>query len=130
MGNICSLLFMDILRRSLRRLDNTATQIRIHALNGFCRCYRCNLKPLFLVLFPHFFSETFVSSILGSTTTLPQLQSVQFAPIIISLVALSVRKKLGVFGTILVCATIPMIFELSPHILQDNLSFNNLVQLN
>jgi chromate transporter len=63
-----------------------------------------------------FFSETLVSSILGSTTTLPRLQSVQFAPIIISLVALSVRKKLGVFGTILLCATIPLIFELSPHI--------------
>jgi chromate transporter len=63
-----------------------------------------------------FFSETLVSSILGSTTTLPRLQSVQFAPIIISLIALSVRKKLGVFGTILLCATIPLIFELSPHI--------------
>ena len=59
-----------------------------------------------------FFSETFILSKLGSTTTLPQLQSVQFAPIIISLVAMSVRKKLGVLGTILLCATIPMIFEL------------------
>ena len=48
-------LFMDILRRSLRGLDNAATQIRIHALNGFCRCYRCNLKPLFWFLYPHFF---------------------------------------------------------------------------
>jgi chromate transporter len=59
-----------------------------------------------------FFADTVSFAFMGATTTLPALQTAQFVPIVISFVALAIRNRLGMLGTILVCALIPVIFSL------------------
>ena len=59
-----------------------------------------------------FFADTVSFAFMGATTTLPALQTAQFVPIVISFVALAIRNRLGMLGTILVCVLISVIFSL------------------